>query len=141
MTLMILRYHSHIKLQSQAVVWCHLMTVSNLHQYWNLMDYYPCSCRRFNNFLTTFPCIFSAFFIYFLVTLSFCIKIIFSIPRLSGVYGDTWFSLVPLPVFVFLVYKFLVEAKFFLGWSFLPSCWILRTSWWETYKIFKLCCC
>jgi len=36
--------HCHTKLQGQAVVWCnphHLMTVSNLHQYSNLIVYYP----------------------------------------------------------------------------------------------------
>jgi hypothetical protein len=92
-------------------------------------------------FLPLFLAFFSAFFIIFFVTLSFCIQIIVSSPRLSGVYGDTWFSLVPLPVFISLVYKFLVEAKFSMGWNFLPSYWILRMSCWGTYKIFKSCCC
>jgi hypothetical protein len=70
----------------------------------------------------------------------FCIKIIFSFPIFSGVSREYMIFLVPFPSFYFLTYKFLVGAKFFLGWSFLPSCWILRTGWWGTYKILKLCC-
>jgi hypothetical protein len=54
---------------------------------------------------------------------------------------NTWFSLFPFSSFYFLTYKSLVEAKLCLGWSFLPSCWISRMSWWGTYKIITSCCC
>jgi hypothetical protein len=121
----------------------HLMTVSNLHQYANLMGYYPCSCRRFDRIVAAFPCIFFFCFPYFFSLQRFLsvLKEFSSFPIFSGMSRDVWFSLVPFPVFITLVYKFLVEAKFIQWWSFISSCWILRTRWWETYKIFKFYCC
>jgi hypothetical protein len=71
---------------------------------------------------------------------SFCVRMIFSCLISSVCLENTWFSLFPFSSFYFLTYKFLVEAKLFLGWSFLP-CWISRTSWWGTCKIFTSWCC
>ena len=138
MTLMILRYHCHIKLQGQAVVWCHptiwwqFQICINFRNLWIIILVLVGDLTIFLPLSLAFFFLLSLFI--FFAMFSFCVKRIFSSPRLLGVYGDTWFSLVPLSVFISLVYKFLVEAKFFLSLSRISSCWILRTRWWGTYK-------
>jgi len=139
MTLLIFRYRCHIKLQGRAVVWWLPIIWWQFQICTNIQIWWIITLVLVGD-LTIFLPLFLAFFLLSLfilfVTVSFCIKIFFSSPTLSSVYGDTWFSLVPLRIFISLIYKFLVETIFFLRWSFLPSCWILRTRWWGTYKIF-----
>ena len=134
MTVMFLRCHYHIKWQGQAVVWCHPIIwwqfeirIDNW-TWWIIVHVLVGDLTGFLPlFLTFFFCLFLFFAIF-----SLCVRMIFSCLISSGVSREYKIFLVPFSSFYFLTYKSHVEVKLFLGWSFLPSCWISRTSWWET---------